>query len=718
MKLSHLVLAAIAILSGASAQAQPPSSNRISLSALAETPTPAPGRRTRIAFRMEPQQGWHGYWSNPGDSGVPPTVTWTAPPGVTFGELQHPAPTVLQVIGLASYVHAGPHTLLADMTLPAGIAKGTPILVTARVNWLACSDSLCVPEEATVRFNLTAGDGAADPSQRALFRSALAALPRSVRDAALVERDGERLKILAVLPGPIDVGRARLFPIADTAFAASAPQSVRRTDLGLEFTIGGSGNLPRSLAAVLSDGRRSYSIEARAAAGAASAEAQQEGASGEPVPARAGVPVTTSAQTLSANLSPNLSQSAVDREGISFLAALLGALLGGLLLNVMPCVFPILSLKAMSLARAGESESAARLDALAYTAGTVLVCLALGAVLVGLKSAGVEVGWAFQLQDPRVVAVLLLLVTGIALNFAGLFEIGGVSVSGSALAKPGLRGSFLTGALSAFIATPCSGPFMATAVGAALLLPAPAAIAVFAGLGLGLALPFLAIGFVPALRRRLPKPGPWMATLRRLLALPMLATALGLAWVLGRQTGADGMTLGLGLVLVVAAGLWWVGVRQRSGRERSWMPLAPIAILAGLALVEMPLAPAQASPALANARQESFSVQRLVELRAQGVPVFVDFTADWCLSCKVNDQLAINRTETQAAFRETGVVTLVGDWTRGDPAITRFLAANGRNSIPYYLFFAPGLEPRELPQILSVDILSRLARASSSSGTS
>jgi thiol:disulfide interchange protein len=388
-----------------------------------------------------------------------------------------------------------------------------------------------------------------------------------------------------------------------------------------------------------------------------------------------------------------------------FLIALGGAMIGGLLLNVMPCVFPILSLKALSLARAGSEK--AHHEALAYAAGVVVVCLALGGVLLSLRAGGEAAGWAFQLQDPRVIMLLLLLTTALGLNLAGLFELPAVAGGDRLAATGGAGGAFWTGALAAFVATPCTGPFMGAALGAALVLPAPAALAVFGGLGLGLALPFLLIGFLPALRRRLPKPGPWMERLRRILALPMFATALGLAWILGRQAGVNGMTLGLAATLLTGLALWWIGRRQTRGLGHAWRPLAPAMVAAvGLALV-LPREAAVASRRPLAA--EAFSEARLAELRAERRPVFVYFTADWCLTCKVNEESAIDRAEVRNAFRRGNVAVLVGDWTRGDAAIGRFLASHGRTGVPLYLFYRPGREAEVLPQLLTPGRLVGLA---------
>jgi thiol:disulfide interchange protein len=374
-----------------------------------------------------------------------------------------------------------------------------------------------------------------------------------------------------------------------------------------------------------------------------------------------------------------------------------GAVLGGLLLNVMPCVFPILSLKALSLARAGGDERSARRDAAAYAAGVIGVCLALGAVLLALRAGGAAVGWAFQLQDPRVILFLLLLVTAIALNLAGLFQLPSFGRGGGLAGRDGAAGAFWTGALAAFVATPCTGPFMGAALGAALVLPEAAALAIFAGLGLGLALPFLLLGFVPALRRRLPRPGPWMQRLRRILSVPMFLTALGLAWIFERQAGGEGLLIALAAVAVLATALWW------AGRRHKWLPIAAGAAAAALALAFLPMAVAPAEAQAGGAlNAQPFSEARLAALRAQGKPVFLYFTADWCVTCKVNEKAVLERAEVARGFRAKGVTVLVGDWTRGNGEIGRFLEKHGRSGVPLYLWYAPGGEAEVLPQILTV----------------
>jgi thiol:disulfide interchange protein len=378
-------------------------------------------------------------------------------------------------------------------------------------------------------------------------------------------------------------------------------------------------------------------------------------------------------------------------------------LVGGLILNIMPCVFPILSLKALNLARAGEAEGTAQREALAYTAGVIATCLALGATLLILKAGGTVVGWAFQLQDPKVILLLLLLVTAIALNLTGLFQLPAITGGGRLAAKGGTIGAFFTGALAAFIATPCTGPFMGAALGAAISLPGWQALTLFAGLGLGLALPFLLIGFVPALRRRLPKPGAWMEKFQRILSLPMFLTALALAWVLGRQTGVDGMTWGLAAALTLGIALWWMG---RGGRWFAWV-LILLAVAGPIWLLRPVSAESRAAESPLPA--EPFSEARLSQLRAANTPVFLYFTADWCLTCKVNERGALASSEVADHFRARGIKVLVGDWTLGDAAIGRFLEAQGRSGVPLYLFYAPGqAQPQVLPQILTTGQLTAL----------
>lgn len=640
----------------------------VAIDLVPETAVPAAGTRVTLAFDSRPEASWHGYWKNPGDAGVETRLAWTLPQGVTAGELRYPVPGRLLVAGLMNYVYEKPFAQLVDLAIPSGLAPGTRLPVTVKADYLVCTEEICVPETQTLSTVLTVGDGTVAPATRARFDAWRRDLPRPLGSTATWQVAGGQFRLGVPFPAGSAVSDAYFYPLAGGAIDYAASQSVTR------------------------DGDRLV-LSAKPAATPASGRIE-------------GVLATGSGQgfAISADrgqvAAPVASETSV---GWPLLWAFAGALLGGLLLNVMPCVFPILSLKALSLTKSGETEIAARREALAYTAGVVLVCLALGGVLLALRAGGATVGWAFQLQDPRVIGVLLLLVSGIALNLAGLFELPVPRFAG----RGGVSGALATGALAAFVATPCSGPFMGAALGAALVLPAAGAMLVFAGLGLGIALPFLAVGFVPALRRRLPKPGAWMGRLRRILSLPMFATALALAWVLGRQAGVDGMTLALGAALLAGFGLWWTGRRQAAGRERAWWPALPTIALALTAVVLV--RPQAAAAPVAVAGTEPFSEARLAALRAEGRPVFAYFTADWCLTCKVNEKAAIETATVAGAFGDGKVAVLVGDWTDGDPALGRFIEAHNRAGVPLYLWYGKGAtQPRVLPQILTPGMLAGL----------
>ena len=648
--------------------------NNIASSLVPESRVVAPGSTVTLALQMKPNAGWHGYWKNPGDSGMETSIAWQMPAGLRAGPIQYPVPETLIIAGLMNYVYEGEYAQLIDLTVPAGIAPGTRLPLRAKLDYLACTDEICVPESAQVATELEVGTpGAGDPA----FDGYRQALPKPLGSDGAFQLAGTRFRLAVPIPASMDVSQVYFFPLTDGALAYSVPQAVSRSGdtLIVETDAGGQAGSLQAVEGVLKIG-------------------DHQGLSLRAVPGD--VPAAGQA------LAP---EAAGEEVGGTVLAALLGALVGGLLLNVMPCVFPILSLKAISLAKAGGDERAARREAYAYTAGAVSVCLALGAALLALRAGGAAAGWAFQLQDPRIILFLLLLVTAIALNLSGLFQL--PTLGGRIAESRGAGGAFWTGALAAFIATPCTGPFMGAALGAALVLPPAAALAVFAGLGLGLALPFLALGLVPALRRRMPRPGAWMERFRRLMSVPMFLTALALAWVLGRQAGVDGMAIGLASALVLGLALWWLGRRQ--GHGGGWLPLAPAALasLAAVLLVPTATEPAMAAPG-GPLGAEPFSEARLAALRGEQRPVFVYFTADWCVTCKVNEKGALERQEVARAFAAKKVAVLVGDWTRGDAAIGRFLEKHGRSGVPLYLYYPPGRNPQLLPQVLTPGRLTQL----------
>jgi DsbC/DsbD-like thiol-disulfide interchange protein/cytochrome c biogenesis protein CcdA len=665
---------------------------------IAESAQPAPGSNVTLALVMRTEPGWHGYWENPGDAGLGMQIDWTLPPEVSLSPLRYPVPERLIVAGLMNHVFKRDHALLMTLQVPASARPGERLQLAGLGRWLACTDSICVPEQGRFSLNLTVGDGRANPAERSRFDSFRAAMPRPLGQPARWAQTGDRISIAIPYPANAPVMQPWFYTRTKDRIAYAAPQSARRVGdmLVIELQASadappGSGPLEGVLA--LGDG---LALDLTATSG--------------PVPA--GGTMLGASSPAGGKISPAPTAGAV-WSWAGFGLALGGALLGGLILNVMPCVFPILSLKALSLARAGGTdERGARREALAYTAGILLTCLALGGLMLALRAGGAQIGWAFQLQDLRIVALLLVLMVAITLNLAGLFELPAIGMGGEKAAVGGTTGAFWTGVLAAFVATPCAGPFMATAIGAALVLPPALALTVFAGLALGLAAPFLAIAYVPALRARLPKPGAWMASLRRILAIPMALTALALGWVLWRQAGGNLVAIGLalGLAAFAIAALWWIGRLQRDGKAITLPSLAVAGALGVAAFIGPALLPApSADPARQAGDDQPFSEAALASHTAAGKPVFLYFTADWCLTCKVNEANALDRGEVRDAFRKAGVVVMVGDWTRADPAITRFLESKGRSGVPLYLYYpAGGGAPRELPQLLTPAMLASL----------
>ncbi|WP_294289966.1 thioredoxin family protein [uncultured Sphingomonas sp.] len=648
--------------------AQAPGERHIAIDLVSETPTPRAGSEVTLAFASTPQPGWHGYWKNPGDAGVETSAAWTLPTGVTAGPIEYPVPHRLLIAGLMNYVYEGPFAQFVRLKVPAGLSADTVLPVKVKLDYLVCTNEICVPESAELTTRLTIGDGAVDPATRARFDGWRRAMPKPLGSPATYAVEGGTFRLAVPYPAGSPATDAYFFPLTEGVVNYGKPQTVTRDGDTLIVETAAKAGRPEKLEGVLAVGE-GQGFRLTAAPGAV---------------ARGGVDSGTV---------------------MTLLVALGGAILGGLLLNIMPCVFPILSLKALSLAKSGGEG--AKGEALAYTAGVVLMCLVLGGVLLALRAGGAAVGWAFQLTDPRVILVLLLLVTAIAFNLAGLFELSAPDAV-NRMAAGGKGGAFGTGALAAFVATPCTGPFMGAAMGTALILPWWGALVVFGGLGLGLALPFLALGFVPALRRKLPKPGAWMETFRHILSVPMFLTALALAWVLGKQAGVDGMTLGLAAALLFAAGLWWTGTRQVKGKRLAWMPGVWAGVVALGATAAVSRAPVEAAVV---AGAEPFTEARLAALRAEGRPVFAYFTADWCVTCKVNEKAVIETAEVQQALKQNRVAVLVGDWTDGDPALGRFIERHNRAGVPLYLWYwSGGREADVLPQVLTKSMLTERAQ--------
>ncbi len=668
----------------------------------------APGSTAVVAVKQTLQPGWHTYWRNPGDSGGATSLAWTVPQGVRPGEIVWPLPQRQRLSGLMNYGYEGEVYLPVPVEVPATAKAGTVLPLTVRALFLVCSPEMCVPDELTLRLDLAVREGAAslDARHGAAITRVLETAPRPAGIEARVSLENGVL-VLNATGGPLagrDPGPSYFFPFEGGVIDHPAAQTGNWGPQGLTLRLQPGGattadGLTGPVAGVLATAHGAFEI--RAEPGAALTGTSGSGA------------LAAAADAGPAGASTDPTSLAV------FAQALLFAVLGGLILNLMPCVFPILAMKAAALAASAHDARHARRDGLAFLAGVLTTFLLLAGLLLALRAGGQAIGWGFQLQSPPVTAGLALLMLAVALNLSGVFHVGaGLQGAGSGpLARlPGGLGAFFTGALAVVVAAPCTAPFMAFALGAALVMPWPMAMAVFLGLGLGLALPFVVVSLTPGLLTKLPRPGPWMERLKGLLAFPMYATALWLAWVFSRQTGAEALGLLFVAGLLVALGAWLIGAGQAGRVEgrRGMLPLAAgvvALLLAGGALVMAARLPvpdidgaatgqgaAPASTPWSNAAVEA--------ALAEGRPVLVNFTADWCVTCKINERTSLTSAGVKAALERTNAVYLVGDWTRRDDAITAELQRHGRSGVPLYLLYAPGSpEPRILPQLLTEGVV-------------
>ena len=646
---------------------------------LAEDDGLRPGQRQWMAIRLTPERGWHVYWQNPGDSGLATRIEWTLPDGVAAGDIHWPYPHAESLGDLTNYGYSEATLHLVPLVIPATLSG--PQTLSAHVKWLVCSD-VCIPGEARLSRTLPVrADAGPVGDLQAAFRAARAALPQPWPGAApTYEIRGTDFSLHLPEALPADAG-LQFFPLANDLVNHAAPQRLDRTADGLR----------------LSQALSAYYVEATppvegvlVVAGRGPTQAFALSAAPGIVPP---VPDTAEVSSTTTPARPALA------------TVLVFAFLGGLILNLMPCVFPVLSLKALAILR-GQDQAAAhrRLHALTYTVGVIVSCLFVAAALLGLRAGGEAIGWGFQLQSPAFVGLLAYLLFALGLSMAGAVEFGsGLMGAGQSLTRSqGLSGSFFTGVLAVVVASPCTAPFMGTALGFALTQPAATALLVFAALGLGLASPFLLIGWVPAAARLLPRPGAWMATFKQLMAFPMFLTAVWLVWVAGRQSGPTAMGGLLVGATLIAFALWLFGRASVLGRV-----LGVVAIAGALWLLRAPAMTAASAPTAPSALNgaEGYSDARFDALRSEGRTVFVDFTADWCITCKVNERVAIKVARTQAAFAEHNVAVLVGDWTNADPAITAVLERYGRSGVPLYLVSRQGGTPEVLPQILTPDLV-------------
>jgi DsbC/DsbD-like thiol-disulfide interchange protein/cytochrome c biogenesis protein CcdA len=624
----------------------------------------APGQAFQLGLRLRLAPRWHSYWRHAGDAGAPTEIALTLPDGSQAGPIAWPTPQAIPFGPLMSFGYYGEVLLPMRITPPTGLRIGDVFSITAQATWLVCDD-VCIPEEGSFQLDLpVAAVAQPNPDLTPLFEAAAAALPRPSpwQASASIAGDALRLRLTGPGLGRESLKHALFIPGTSGLLDHAAPQRLSHGADWLELTL-----------------KRAERPDNHTQLEGVLLLTDQGGR-------RLGYDITT----------PLLPGAAL----LPLWQALVFALLGGVILNLMPCVFPVLAMKAMALVRlGGAGRGAVRLEAAAYTAGAVVSFAALAGLLLALRGAGMALGWGFQFTSPVFVLVIAWLMLAVGLNLSGVFALGGpIGAGGHLAARGGFLGSFATGALAVLVASPCTAPFMAAAIGAALVMPAPATLAVFVALGLGLAAPTLLLALAPGLARLLPRPGPWMEKLRRIMAWPMYIAALWLVSVLWAQSGWPGVALAAAGGLGLALGALALGRAQRRGRGALGAVLATLALL-----IALPFG-LSASPSAAPTPEsaESWSAQRVEALRTEGRGVFLNVTAAWCITCQVNERVALRRDAVEAAMKARGIVYLKADWTRGDPAITALLRAHGREGVPLYLFWPPGGgEAVILPEVLT-----------------
>ena len=658
-----------------------------------------PGAPLTVALRLKLAPGWHTYWRNPGDSGLPTTLAWTLPAGMAAGAIEWPAPRALPAGPLVNYGYEGEVLHLVDIASSPTLPTTSPVTLKARADWLVCKET-CIPEGADLALALpVAATAQTDPRFGARIAATRASLPRPLSDWQ-VRAEGRGAEIRLILSPPAgasaaDAGSVRFFPFEPERIEPSRPQVQMRDGSSLVLTLPVSSALASGFTQV---------VGVIAASGGLPASGGVVNAATIDVPLVGAVTPGARAAVPTATFNPGAATAAGAE--ISLVLALLFALGGGLLLNLMPCVFPILSLKVLGFATHDDSKATLRAEAVSFAGGVLLTFVVLGFILAGLRAAGEQLGWGFQLQSSGVVTVLALLFFTLALNLSGVFEFGQLAPSGIVgwSAKNRTLDAFGSGVLAVVIASPCTAPFMGAALGYALAGSIAATLLVFVALGVGMALPYVLLAWFPAWRRRLPRPGPWLIRLKQLLAFPLYATAIWLAWVLGAQRDNDAVLRLLVAMLALGFALWtWRIVRTGGARGWGWAGL--VALVAGVT-VATPLlgSGTETAPARTVAGHDdgwqAYSPAKVAELQAAGRTVFVDFTAAWCVTCQVNKRLVLDTQEMRDAFARGNVALVRADWTRRDASITQALAALGRNGVPVYAVYRPGQAPRLLPEIL------------------
>lgn len=655
------------------------------LELLADSGAIIPGEPFWVAvdFRLDPH--WHIYWKNPGDSGLEPTLDWRLPDGFRAGDIHWPPPERIEYSGLYNYGYEDRAGLLIPVTAPDVLPDG-PLTLGAEVSYLICKE-ICIPEEASLSLRLT--PGAPTPQDTAKRLADLReSLPEPLMGRAEYDINQERVYLafdlaphLAQIELP-RIYRGWWYPLDHSTISNAEPQDWRLDATTLILETAREGNAtPEPFKGVLEIGTtdgQTHHLLAEAAYAPATADTPTDlrPAAQEEAGSVAGKPL-----------------------GLTVWAALAFAFLGGIILNIMPCVLPVLSLKALSISRQSDSR-ALRIEGLAYTAGVLVSFAVVAGGLIALQQAGESIGWGFQLQSPVFVTILCYILFLVGLNLSGLFHIhASFSGAGDVVTdQHGPAGSFFTGVLAAVLATPCTAPFMATALGFALTQPPVVALLIFLALGFGLAFPFLLITFLPAAARLLPKPGAWMERFKQFLAFPIYATVIWLIWVLVQQIGPIGLVRVLSGMLLIAFLIWLAPMLHRFIKAA-----ALLAVLVALfyTLHNQPVSMTQHTPIEAQRESEPFSMETLETYLAEGRPVFVNATAAWCITCKVNERVALHDSAVVTAKRERGVVTLVADWTNRNREIAEYLASFERNGVPLYVYYEPGKAPQVLPQLLT-----------------
>ncbi len=654
-----------------------------------------------LYFKLEP--GWHVYWKNAGDAGQPPRIHWTLPQGVTASDLEFPAPQRLPLGPLMDFGYE--NEVLFPLALQvAQTAKPGPAPLQAKVSWLVCQ-ATCIPGKADLEVDREIaghqGKSTVLVSDQALYDRFAARLPKPQPHLFKAVFQPEKSDFrLAVVTGQKE-DSAVFFPADQGILDNPAAQRLTPTPRGFVLDLRKDAGLtanPAELKGVLElAGGRAYEIAALpgmvkgvpAVADEPAAASPASGAAMSPAPAAGRVSSSSSMGLFSA-------------AGLAFL--------GGLLLNLMPCVFPVLFLKGLALVQSGSEERRKlRAHGFVYTLGIVVSFWILVGVLLGLRAAGTGLGWGFQFQSPVFLSLMAGLLFFLGLSLAGQFEIGLTltSTGGSLATRQGYTGSFFTGVLAVIVATPCTAPLMGAAVGYALAQPAAVTFAVFTALALGLAAPYVALTLQPAWTRLLPRPGAWMDVLKQAISVPIFATVIWLAWVVAQAYGASVLAALLGSFLLLAIAGWFLG----RWPARRWSTAVAIGIVLVVIAVSA-LAPrrlstaSEASSVTEKQGWEPWSAETVARYQAQGRPVFVDFTASWCLSCQVNERVALSQTQVQQAFADANVALLRADWTRHDDAITQALTALGRDGVPAYALYVPGNStPQMLPEVLTPGIV-------------